>query len=396
MNMQRFARALVRGGLVIALLSAVGCASFWESEADKKIKPAELEKIENAFPVQVLWEKSIGEVAKNTRRNLRPAFSRAVLFTADQDGVVEAHDGLTGNRIWELETELELSSGPGVGEGLVLVGSPDGDLVAIDEVTGEERWRVRLSSELLSVPTADRGVVAAYTTDGRLHGRAAVDGRPLWIYDRPTPTLTLYGSSSPVVHEGMVICGFANGKLAALNIITGEPLWEVPVSLPSGRTDLERMVDIDGDPVVKNGVVFAATYQGDLAAISADSGAVYWRKQLSSHVGVDVNWRMVYVSDDEDRVWAVDPRSGSAVWKNNTLANRRITAPAAFGDYLLVGDLEGYVHWIKQEDGRVVARTRLGSDPIVAQPLVRGKVAFILGADGDLAAVALEPPPASD
>jgi outer membrane protein assembly factor BamB len=379
--------------VLCAALALSACSSIWETDKEKQRKPAELPDLTNKIQIHTLWEKSIGEVTEDPGTNLRLAFSGTTLFSADADGVVIAHNGLTGREIWERETDLPLSAGPGVGDGLVVLGTRDGELLALNEKDGSERWRVRLTSEVLASPNADRGVVVAYTTDGRLHGLSGVDGRTIWVYDRPTPILTLHGSSSPVVDEGRVICGFANGKLAAINIITGEPLWEVSVSLPTGRSDLERIVDIDGDPVVKAGVVFAATYQGDVAAIAADSGGVFWRKQLSSYAGLDVNWRQVYVSDDEDRVWAIDPRSGSPVWKNNSLANRRITGPAVFGDYLLVGDLEGYVHWLSQEDGQVLARVEVGDEPITARPLVRGKVAFVLGRDGDLAALTLDPPP---
>lgn len=377
---------------LLTMLTLSGCSSLFESEADRKLKPVELEKIASNLPIRVLWKKSIGDLGKGgAHLKLVPAFAGNLLFTADASGKVEAHDALTGKGVWKNDTKLAISGGPGVGEGLVLVGTHDAELLALDERSGAERWRTRLSSEVLSVPRADRGVVVVYTVDGRLHGLSAADGRSMWIYDRPTPALTLYGSSSPVVDAGRVICGFANGKLAALNLITGEPLWETSITLPSGRTDLERMVDINGDPVVKDGVVFVASFQGDLAAVSADSGSVFWRKQLSSHAGVAVNWRMVYASDSANTLWAVDPRSGSAVWRNSGFGNRRISAPAVLGDYLLIGDLEGYIHWVSQEDGRVVGRNRVGDDPISSAPLVRGKVAFVLGNGGDLAALTLEP-----
>ena len=389
MSKYMFSKRLALGGILISLLLN-GCASVWESESDKKLRPAELEDVANSLPIRQLWKKSIGNVIDGERLKLVPAFSGGILFTADREGVVEAHDGVTGKTLWKQDTGVALSSGPGVGDGVVLVGTHEADLIALDERSGKEKWRTKLSSELLSVARADRGIAVAYTVDGRLHGRSSADGRPVWVYDRPTPTLTLHGSSSPVVSEGRVICGFANGKLVALNIITGDVLWDASVTLPTGRTDLERMVDIDGDPVIKSGVVFVATYQGDLAAISEESGTVFWRKKLSSHAGVDVSWRMVFTSDDEDHVWAVDPRSGSSVWKNNGFTNRRITAPTVFGDYLLVGDLEGYIHWISQQDGKVVARSRLGSDPISIAPVVYGKVAFVLGDDGDLSAYTLD------
>lgn len=385
-----FSRRLILGGILLSFLLS-GCASLWESDTDKKMRPAELEELSSSLPIRLLWSKSIGTVMQREQLKLVPAFSGGVLFTADRNGLVQAHDGITGKTLWKRHTNTPLSSGPGVGNGLVLVGTLEADLIALDELTGLEKWRVKLSSELLSVAKADRGIAVAYTVDGRLHGRSTIDGRPVWTHDRPTPALTLHGSSSPVVYEGQVICGFADGKLVALNIITGEPLWESSITLPTGRTDIERMVDIDGDPVIRDGVVFVATYQGELAAISAASGSVFWRKELSSHKGIAVNSSKVFTSDDADQVWAVNARSGSSIWKNRSLSNRRLTAPAIFGDYLLIGDLEGYVHWISQADGKVVARSRVGSDPISITPLVFGKVAFILGNEGDLSAFTLKP-----
>ncbi len=376
--------------IVLTLLLTSGCSPWWRS--DQKREPAALAPLEQAITVHTLWRKSVGKLTTTGRSTLVPAISGATLFTADQQGVVEAHDALSGGRLWRRETGLRLTGGPGVGEGVVLVGSSDAHLVALDAQSGEERWRVRLSSEILSAPTAARGVVAAYSKDGRLHGRSVRDGRPLWAYDRPTPALTLSGGSAPQLFEGRVISGFANGRLAALDIVTGDLLWESAVSLPSGRSDLERMVDIKGDPVIINGVLFAVAYQGDVVAMAAESGTLFWRRPLSSHTGLDVNWRAIYLSDDQDQVWALEPRSGSAAWKNSDFGNRRITAPALLGDYLLVGDVEGYVHWLRQEDGRSVARVRIGRDPITARPLVYGKVAYILGDGGELAALTLDPP----
>lgn len=382
-------RAYLVGLLSLVVLS--GCGSLWESDEDRKFKPAELETFTPAITVTTLWEKSLPEVHEDERLKLTPSYSGGVLFTAGLEGRVEAHDASNGATRWSVDTDLPLSGGPGVGDAMVLVGSQEGDLVALDELSGKKKWQVRLSSELLSSPTADRGVVVAYTQDGRLHGLASVDGRTLWTYDRPTPALTLHGSSSPVAIDGRVVCGFANGRVAALNLITGDPLWESSITLPSGRTDLERMVDIDGDPVVRDGVVFVATYQGDLAALSLDSGAVFWRKQLSSHEGLAVSWRMVFAVDADDQLWAVDPRSGAAVWKVGGFDNRHLSPPAVMGDQVVVGDLEGYVHWISQLDGRKLARVRVGDDPITLRPLVADDRVFVLGSGGKLAALTVAP-----
>ncbi|MES9843892.1 MAG: PQQ-binding-like beta-propeller repeat protein, partial [Candidatus Sedimenticola sp. 6PFRAG5] len=183
------------------------------------------------------------------------------------------------------------------------------------------------------------------------------------------------------------ICGFANGKLVSVELETGNPIWEVSVTAPRGRSELERMVDIDGDPLVVDGVIYVATYQGDMAAVSQDTGVVLWRRKLSSYTGLSVDYRQLYVSDDNDFVWAVDPRNGSALWKNEKLKARRLSAPAVLGDYVVVGDYQGYLHWLSTEDGRLLGRTRVGEDPITTAPVVDNGVVYIYGDGGALAAV---------
>jgi outer membrane protein assembly factor BamB len=188
-----------------------------------------------------------------------------------------------------------------------------------------------------------------------------------------------------------VICGFASGKLVALDLISGEILWETSITVPGGRTELERMVDIDGDPLVQDGVVYATTYQGDMAAVGEGTGVVLWRRKLSAYTTIGADWRQLYVADEDGVVWAVDPRNGSAVWKNEKLRGRRLSAPSVLGDYVLVGDYQGYLHWLAPEDGRIIARNRVGSDPISEPPLVFDDVAYVYGDGGRLAAISLNP-----
>jgi outer membrane protein assembly factor BamB len=184
-----------------------------------------------------------------------------------------------------------------------------------------------------------------------------------------------------------VFCGFSNGRLVAFDLESGRLLWEATVSVPRGRSELERMVDIDGDPLVLGGLVFAATYQGELAAMVEKSGEVVWRRKLSSHAGLGGDFQQLYVTDDEDRVWAIDPRNGAALWKQEKMYGRKLTAPIPMGNYVLVGDYEGYVHALSPDDGAVIGRIRVGSDPISTPPRVEGDVAYILGDGGDLAVI---------
>ena len=379
---------------VLALLLA-GCGSLdylsspadWFASEDHAEPPAELTELENSIGIQTLWDASVGEGTEGQRLELVPYVYDGKVYVADGEGNVEALDAATGDSLWKVETGLPLSGGPGAGNGLVLVGSRDGDLLALDAATGRERWRRRLSSEILSVPQSALGMVAVHTMDGRLFGLDAKTGEEVWQYKRSVPVLSLRGSSSPVISGTKVICGFASGKLMAFDLASGELLWESSIATPRGRTELERMVDIDGELAVVDGVIYVATFQGDLAAVSEETGVVLWRRNMSSHAGAAADFRQVYISDAEDHVWAVEPRNGAALWKQKKLHARKLSAPAVLDGFILVGDFEGYVHWLSSEDGRILARIRVGESPITTPPIVRDGVAYIYGDGGDLAAV---------
>jgi len=381
---------LYRITILILVLLLTGCGSMspseWFASEDNVDPPAELVEITSDIGVQTLWTASAGKGTDGQRLELVPYVHGDWVYVADSEGNVEALDAASGNRIWETETELPLSGGPGAGDGLVLVGSRDGDLVALDAMSGQEKWRRHLSSEILSVPKAADGRVVVHSMDGNLFGLNAADGEKVWDFKRSVPVLSLRGSSSPVISGNQVICGFASGKLVSFDLLSGEVLWESSISAPSGRTELERMVDIDGELAVVDGVIYVATFQGDLAAVSLDTGVVLWRRDMSSHAGVGADMFQVYISDAEDQVWAVDPRNGAALWKQTKLHARKLSAPAVLGQFVLVGDLEGYVHWLSSEDGSLVARTRVGDDPISTPPIVRDGVVYVYGDGGKLAA----------
>ncbi len=380
---------------LLAVLLLTGCSSLnpvdWLAPDEVLNPPSELVEMENRIAVRTLWSGSVGAGSEGQLVRLAPYHEDGRLYVASFDGVVEALDAASGRQIWKRETELRIAGGPGVGEGLVLVGTIDGELLALDADSGEERWRARVSSEVLSIPRAGEGVVVVHTIDGKLFGLGADSGEQLWLYDRSVPVLSLRGSSSPVISDGMAIAGFASGKLVALDLASGDVLWEVTITAPKGRSELERMVDIDGDPLVMDGVVYVASYNGELAAVSQDTGVVLWRRPMPAYAGVATDWINIYVTDSSGEVWGLDPQNGAALWKNKKLKYRRLSAPAVLGDYVLVGDFEGYVHWLSREDGRLLARTRVGSAPISTPPLVVDEVAYVYGDGGALAALTVNP-----
>jgi len=377
--------------LVLLTLLLSGCAS-WFGGTDNVEPPAELVPLDNKINIKKIWSSTIGSGTGGYPVKLVPAVTKDRVFAAASNGTVEAFDLFTGKSKWRVDADIDISGATGAGDGLVLVGSADAILVGLSQETGEEVWRNAVSSEILSVPKSDISVAVVHTVDGKLFGFDALNGKSLWVYDRTVPVLSLHGNSSPVISGTSAIVGMASGKLASLDLISGDLRWEVSITAPSGRSELERMVDIDVDPLVVEGVIFACTYQGEMAAITEDTGVVLWRRKLSSYSGIGGNWRQVYVSDDEGNLWAIDPNNGSAIWKNDTLLRRRLSGPALLGEYVVVGDFDGYLHWFDSSTGEMLARTRAGSDAISTQPIARDGVLYVYGEGGVLTALTVEVP----
>lgn len=378
---------------LLPLLLLTACSSMnpmdMFGEEDAAVQPAELVELENQLAITTLWSTSVGDGAGEQRIRLLPQVVNGQLYVASHDGQIRALNATNGRASWSTSSGLEISGGVGIGNNLVVVGTSNAEVVAFDATNGSERWRARVSSEVLSVPQVAQGKVVVHTIDGKVFGFNVADGSQAWIYDRTIPVLTLYGSSSPVISGDMVVVGSSSGKLAALELSSGSLMWEITVTAPSGRSELERMVDIDGDPLIRDGVIYVTTYQGEMAAIVAGSGSVLWRRKLSSYAGIGADNDHLYVSDAEDHVWAIVPRNGSALWRNKKLAARSLSAPGVVGDYLVVGDFEGYLHWLSKSNGRLVARTRVGKEAINTPPVVVNNVAYVYGSGGSLSALTL-------
>ena len=310
------------------------------------------------------------------------------MVAVDQQGEVNSYQTADGDLNWQIKLEVPVVAGPGGGDGLILIGTQQGEVIALDESTGKFKWRIRLTSEVLTPPKAAYGVVVARTADGRMSGLSAMDGSVLWNYQRAVPLLSLRGASPPVIYDDRVIAGYANGKLVALSISDGKVIWEQSVAVSRGRTEIDRLVDIDSEPVIKYGRVYVVAYHGNVAAIDIASGQKIWSREMSSKAGLDVDPDVaVYVSDEDSYIWALQDGSGDGLWRQTDLLRRRATAPAIVGDYVIVGDIEGYVHWLSREDGRFVSRMRLAKSAIRSKPIVKDDLVYIIAVDGTLAAV---------
>jgi outer membrane protein assembly factor BamB len=375
--------------LLASLVLVGGCTALGNlfDNPDNTAKPSPLVDFKPTVTVRTVWERHVGTGAGKLFLKLRPGIDGDRVYAATRGGSVQAFDARTGESIWDTETDSPLSGGPGIGDSLVLLGTSDGEVLALNEKDGALKWRARVSSEVLSAPQAQGGVAVARTIDGKLFGLNTDDGTRLWVYDRTAPVLTLRGTSSPALAEGAAIAGFDNGQVAAIALGNGQALWETRVAVPRGRTELERMVDIDADPIIRDKTVYAVTYQGQIAALKLFSGEVIWRRDMSSHAGLGVGPDNVYVVDDSSHVWALNRENNASVWRQSKLEARRLSPPAVFGQFVVVGDFEGYVHWLRKDDGQFAARVRVDSDSIVAAPVATTFAVYVYSSGGDLAAL---------
>ncbi|HEY5702753.1 MAG TPA: outer membrane protein assembly factor BamB [Gammaproteobacteria bacterium] len=375
---------------VVLLLTLSLCACAYFGDEDNAIPPTPLEEIENTVSIKENWSRDAGGGADEAYLNLGPVYSENKVFVANSNGKVVAYDAETGKRLWQFDTDTYLTGGPGVGENLVLVGSGDAEVIAIDAESGKLVWRVPVSSEVLAAPAVSADIVVARTIDGKTVGLNASTGQKLWTYEQSVPALSLRGTSAPIIDEELVIVGYDEGRLVALEEQTGKLVWETRIALGSGRSELERMVDIDAEPVIDSGVIFVATFQGRLAALSLVAGSILWTREISTHTGLSVDSSNVYITDDDSNVWALDRFNGNSIWKLEKLAARAVTAPAVHGNLIAVGDIEGYLHWLDKATGEIVARDRLSDNRIIAAPVVHAGTVYFYSSDGTLAAYSFQ------
>jgi outer membrane protein assembly factor BamB len=349
-------RHLLAAGLLLALS---GCSTVggWFGAGPAKAKPAELVEFKPAASLAEAWKGGTGDA---TGHLFHPQPDGDDVFAAGGSRVVRFAVA-TGNPVWRQDTGVKLSAGAGVGQGLVLAGGGKGEMLALEPASGQLRWKVVLSSEVTGQLLAVADTVIARTGDGRVHGLAVADGSRKWLYSRNLPALSLRGSGGMVVRDEVLYAGFPGGKLVALNAANGAQLWEATVALPRGATELERVADVMGPPVVDERQVCAVAYQGRVACFDRRNGSLLWARDISSNSGLAMDASKLYLTDDKDAVTAYDKASGRAGWRQDKLARRQVTAPLAFGDWVVVADGEGYVHVLSAEDGSFVARAEVDS-----------------------------------
>ncbi|MEN8175056.1 MAG: outer membrane protein assembly factor BamB [Pseudomonadota bacterium] len=369
----------------LGALTASGCGWLAPEEPVQRVSP--LEPIDNPLRGELVWSRKLGKDTAGEGVVLRLAVDGGRVFAAQVSGRVTAMDAGSGNLAWEVDTASDLGGGVGAGEGLVLVGTREGEVIALQQSGGAEMWRARVNAEILSAPAVTQGVVAVHTNDGRVVGLDAGSGAEIWSFRRSVPILSLRGNSAPVAAGTDFICGLDGGKLVNLDSATGRPRWESSIAYPSGRTELERVVDLDADPLVAGDNVFVTTYQGQMAVVQLSTGQTGWSRSFSAYNQLGASPNALLATDEVGHLWAIEPPTGETLWTQEALSGRRLSAPVGVGNRVAVGDLEGYLHWLDADSGAIIGRTRIASSPIQAPPVARGDRVFVLGEEGELAAV---------
>ena len=380
----------MRLALAVALsaVALMGCSS-----KGKTREPAKLVSIKNeqALPNDV-WSRDIGGGSEGYYSGFRLTLDEDALFAASLDGKVYALNPKTGEVIWRARTKARVISGPGVSGDLVLVGTLDGEIIALKRADGKEVWRAKAPSEALGPPVGSGDIVVAKSADGREYGLDATTGERKWSFDRYEPSLALRGVSAPLIVGNRVYTGLDNGKLAVLNLGDGTPIWEQTISIATGRSVLDQLTDIDADLLPGTDGLYVVTYGGDLALIDYNTGDSRWRRGVKSYSGMALGGDKLFVTDDDGTVWALDAASGAAAWKQQDLKFRRLSPPAYFKGYVVVGDYKGYLHWLSPTDGKIIGRTRLGGNPIVTPLVSSGDLLYVMDMSGKLRAYDVKPP----
>jgi outer membrane protein assembly factor BamB len=354
---------------------------------DKVVEPpAELVDFNATRKVDRVWSTGLGGDSKHLRLALRPVVADGVVYAASNKGEVYAFAANNGRRAWSVKSRLQLSAGPEVGNGVVVVGSSDGDVLALDAATGAERWRQSIRAEILARPLIVNDVVVVRTVDGHLEALSLTDGAVRWSVDESVPRLTLRGTAPPVLAGDRIIAGFDNGRALAVDPRTGEVLWDTVVNAPSGRTELERLTDIDSPAQVVGNDVYVVTFQGRIAMLALDSGQIWWARDASSHRGFAVDGQTLYLSSADGSIVAMRRTDGAPQWEHDVLARRGLTAPAVDGDAIVVADYQGYMHWFDKATGELVARHKTDGDRVSNAPVSADGMIFVQTDSGQLVA----------
>ena len=377
--------------ILSALLSVLSGCSLFGSKESTVAQPTKLQPLENKLDLQLITKMQVGEGSEFSYVKLAPFLLDNQVFAASRDGNVKSYSLETGELLWAVSLQSKLSAGPYAAGNKVYICDSDANVTALDRVSGNRIWQTTLSSEILSRAVESEGYLIIRTADGSIFAIDSETGYQKWVFDRSIPVLTLRGTGDPVIYNGVVYVGLDSGKLVAIDIINGTALWEKQIAIGRGRSEVERIIDIDGTPEIYAGKIFLSSYRSKLGAYSLRDGREFWSRDISSFNGpvVDIvdEGKSIFVTDDVGNIWGISADTGASLWKLEHLFARQGTKPAIFGGYIVVADLEGYVHLIEKTTGKIVARIEVFDSIIRQQPVIYNNYILIQSEEGGIAVV---------
>jgi outer membrane protein assembly factor BamB len=380
--------ALRVAALLLCVAALAGCSTikgwFGGKDKDKSGEPVELTEFTATATVSKLWSAKAGKGEELLGARQGPAIADGRVYAAAIKGGVHAFDLQTGAKAWTYDSDLELSGGPGAGDGLVVVGGLEGDVVALDAATGAEKWKAKVANEVIAAPAVGQGLVVVRSNDGRVTAFDEATGERRWFWNHDMPMLTVRGNDAPSLGPGYVFVGNDDGTVTALSMVDGRELWSQTIGQADGRSELERMADVDGTPMLDGAILYATSFKKQTLAIEAPNGRPLWARDNGGNGRVAIAPDRVVVTDPDGIVWALDKNSGSAMWSQPGMARRSLTSPAIQGDYAVVGDFDGYLHWLRLDNGELAARVRTGHDAVRAAPVVADGILVVEDTDGGL------------
>lgn len=333
-------------------------------------KPNPLVDVRNEFSIKTVWSRRIGSETLDKTTRLAPQYLDKKIYTADNQGKVSVLNADNGKIIWQKKLDIAVGGGPAVSPQQVVVAGQQGEVIALSSEDGELLWQQQIGREIIAPPAIGEGNVVVVSVDGRITALDASTGETRWFYDKNIPSLTLRGTSSPVIAGGGVFCGFADGKLAVHILENGAQAWEKTITVPSGRTEIQKLVDVDVQPLLLGNSLYVASFNGNLMSIDVSNGQVNWQRELSTFQEMTVSELLLLVTHENSHVSAIDRTNGVILWTQKDLYQRSLSPPIALGDAIMVADFEGYLHWLNRKDGSMLSRHHLDSAGIYARPLL--------------------------
>ncbi len=374
----------LRTGALLSLALLAGCSMFPGKKG--RTEPASLQNFKPSMAVRTLWT---AEMGKTGNYFLAPVVSEGRVYAAATEGKLTAFNAANGKPVWSTMVDADISAGVGADAGTVAVASAKGTLFAFDAATGKQRWKMKLSTEVLSAPAVGSGVVVVRSMDNKIAAYDIETGNRRWVVQRTAPALVLRTAPGIVINDGIAYVGLPAGRLLALSATTGAARWDAPVAEPRGATELERVADVSGMPALLGREICATSYQGRISCIDAVNGSVRWARDFSADVGPAIDQRYVFGADEQGTVAGFSRDTGGSLWRSTSLSGRGLSAPVSYGRAVVIGDREGYLHFLSREEGAMLARVNVGSE-VRATPVVAGANLIVQTRDGKLLAMTTE------